>query len=58
MVSTVGNTPSQMPAQYGVSTSTGVIGTQPTPCMTRTVLPIITIRTAVNSSPVTISIFR
>jgi hypothetical protein len=53
----VGKTPSQIPAQYGVWMSIGVIGTQPTPCMTRTVLPIITTSTAVSSTPVTISIF-
>ena len=37
--------------------SIGVIGTQPTPCMTLTVLPIMIIRTTVSSRPVTISIF-
>lgn len=38
--------------------SIGVIGTQPTPCMTRTVLPIMIISTTVSSTPVTISILR
>jgi hypothetical protein len=37
--------------------SIGVIGTQPTPCMMRTVLPIMIISTTVSRTPVTISIF-
>ena len=37
--------------------SIGVIGTQPTPCMVRVVLPIRIMSTTVSSTPVTISIF-
>ena len=37
--------------------SIGVIGTQPTPCIVRTVLPIMIINTTVSRTPVTISIF-
>ena len=37
--------------------SSGVIGSQPTPCNVRAVLPTITTSTTVSRTPVTISIF-
>ena len=45
------------PDQYGSSTSIGVIGSQPVPCIVRAVLPTITTSTKPISTPVTISIF-
>ena len=52
----VGNTPSHVPAQYGSSTSSGVIGSQPMPCRVRAVVPTMTSRTKASSTPVAISI--
>ena len=37
--------------------SIGVIGSQPTPCIVRAVLPTMITSTTVSSTPVTISIF-
>jgi hypothetical protein len=38
--------------------SIGVIGSQPTPCIVRAVLPTMIASTAVSRTPVTMSIFR